>query len=370
MEEPDAEDSRGGKRRYAQTIASEEDKYKIYFKANYTRLFLEKSAVDYTVYIESKEKEKIGNRNPIKLTQLFVDNIKGITSVYRINGFKIGVTFQKAAAANSFLKQENFLSKHKLRAFIPAHLVEKVGIIKYVPTDMSNEEIYKNITCDADILSVKRFMKKDASTKQLIPMTTVAITFSTTTLPKSAFLSLFRYQIHPYIPPLVQCYKCFKFNHSAKVCRGAQMCSSCAGAHSYKECDSENLICINCGGSHLAISRDCPIKKNKIEEKRKQIYGQNRSFASVVGTTTVDNINFPPLKQKLNVTNTASSAITTASQNKKDESKVKQLDVEQIANNEIILNAIVKSLIALANSKSTDAMTSSRIKDIFLSNLL
>lgn len=338
-----------------------EDKYKIFFKTNYTRLFLEKSAVDYTVYIESKEKEKIGNRNPIKLTQLFADNIKGITSVYRINAFKIGVTFQKAAAANSFLKQEGFLNKHNLRAFIPAHLVEKVGIIKYVPTDMSNEEIYKNITCDTDIISVKRFMKKDTNGK-LVPLTTVAITFSSTTLPKHVFLNLFRYQVHTYIPPLVQCYKCFKFNHSAKVCRGTQMCSICAGAHLFKECTSEISMCINCGGGHLAISRECPIKIKKMEEKRNQILqsSQSRSFASVVGSKKDEN-SFPPLNAKKpgNKTNNVQSPVLIN----------KEVDLEQIASNDIIINAIVKSLIALANSKSNEAVTTTKIKEIFLSNL-
>ncbi|RVE41887.1 hypothetical protein evm_013461 [Chilo suppressalis] len=39
------------------------------------------------------------------------------------------------------------------------------------------------------------------------------------------------------------------------------MCSSCSGAHLFKECDSETIICINCGGAHLAISQDCLIKQ-------------------------------------------------------------------------------------------------------------
>ncbi|XP_050680902.1 uncharacterized protein LOC126976562 [Leptidea sinapis] len=275
------------KRKYARISERDErnnDKYKIYFKRNYTRLFLENVTYsDYTVYVTSTDDEKLGNKNPIKLTQLFTENVKGITSVFRINSHKIAVTFQKAAAANCFLKYDSFLTKYKYKAFIPAHLVEKVGLIKFVPTDMSNEYIYQNITSDADIISVKRFMKKDEN-KKLTPMTTIAITFSSTTLPKYVFLNLFRYQVFTYIPPIIQCFKCFKFNHSAKVCRGTQMCSSCAGSHLYKECTMDTMCCINCGGAHLAISRDCPIKLKKLEEKRTLILNQNRTFASIIKT--------------------------------------------------------------------------------------
>ncbi|XP_059054833.1 uncharacterized protein LOC131848587 [Achroia grisella] len=172
---------------------------------------------------------------------------------------------------------DNFLNKYKFKAFVPAYITEKTGIIRYVPTDMSNEDIYKSISCDTEVISIKRFMKKVEG--KLSPLGTVAVTFAATTLPQYAYIQLFRYPVHTYIPPLVQCYKCLKFNHSAKVCRSSQMCSSCAGQHSYKECDVEEIVCINCSGNHLAISRDCPIKKKKIEEKRSKYV--NHSYAAV-----------------------------------------------------------------------------------------
>lgn len=350
------------KRKYANTkdVSSnsfEEDKYKIYFKTNYTRLFLENDSANYTVYVESKEKEKLGNKNPIKLTGLLNENVKGITCVSRINAYKIGVNFQKAADANSFIKLDNFLSKHKFRAFIPAHLIEKVGVIKFVPTDLSNEDIYKNISSDAEIISIKRFMKRNAD-KKLMPMSSVAITFSTTTLPRYVYLNLFRCEVQTYISPLIQCFKCFKFNHSAKVCRSKQMCSYCAGDHHYKECVSDILVCINCGGGHLAVSRDCPIKKKKIELKRSEI-PKNSTFASIISNDK----NFPPLKTKEKpIVNNNSNSF-----NKKDNIIMNK---EQIANNDIILNAIVRSLVTLANSSNDDNITINKIKEIFLKNLV
>ncbi|KAG6438765.1 hypothetical protein O3G_MSEX000203 [Manduca sexta] len=153
------------KRKYAKISTSDPkasnlDKYKIFIKPNYKRLFLENGTCEYIVYVESTENEKVGNKNPITLTNLFCDNVKGIIGVHRINALKIGVSFKTAGAANSFLKMEDFLLKNKLKAFIPSYLTEKMGVLRYVPKDMSNEEIYRNISCDSEIISIKRMMRK------------------------------------------------------------------------------------------------------------------------------------------------------------------------------------------------------------------
>ncbi|KAH9639657.1 hypothetical protein HF086_017651 [Spodoptera exigua] len=194
---------------------------------------------------------------------------------------------------------------------------------------------------DPEVIAIKRFMKKIEG--KLVPLNTVAVTFASTSLPQYAYIKLFRYEIKLYIPPLLQCCKCLKFNHSAKSCRSEQNCSSCAGRHSYKECDVEEITCINCSGNHLAISRDCPIKKKKIEEKRAKFMQQ--SYATVVNSPpTLNDKSFPALPK-----------ITD-----------KVLDVKQISNNDIIINAIVKSLVALGNKSDSDGpLTHKKIKEIF-----
>lgn len=329
--------------------------YKMYVKPNYKRQFPLNHSTDCVVYVESQEpEEKLGNKNPIVLTKLFTENVKDIIGVHRVSAYKIGVTFNKPAPANNFLKMDHFLGKYKLKAFVPAYMSEITGVIRYVPKEMTNEEIYKNIHCDTEVISIKRFMRKVEG--KLIPLGTIAVTFAATTLPQYAYLQMFRYPIHTYIPPLLQCYKCLKFNHSAKVCRGEQMCSSCAGQHSYKECDVDGIVCINCNGNHLAISRDCPIKQKKMMEKKNKYLNLNRSYATVVSTTPLPNITdqkvFPAVTKPINRTS------------------LKSFDTEQILNNEIIINALVKSLITLGNDKDNTPITNKRIKDILLANLV
>lgn len=164
-----------------------------------------------------------------------------------------------------------------------------------------------------------------------------------------------------YIPPLLQCYRCLKFNHSAKVCRGEQNCSSCAGRHSYKECDVAEVVCINCGGNHLAISKDCPVKSQKILEKKKKYLNLHQTGASYA--TAVSSA--PPKINDKNVFPTITKDIDmTIGENNKT------FNVEQLLNNDIVLNALVKSLIILGNDKSNTPITNKRIKDILLANLI
>ncbi|CAG4946595.1 unnamed protein product [Parnassius apollo] len=66
------------------------------------------------------------------------------------------------------------------------HLTEITGVIRYVPKDLNNEDIYKSITCDAEVISVKRFMRKIDG--KLTPLGTIAVTFAATALPQHAYI--------------------------------------------------------------------------------------------------------------------------------------------------------------------------------------
>lgn len=343
----------GDKEPKKRKIDKSAEDYKMFTKPNYKRQFPENHSAECVVYVESQDNDKLGNRNPITLTKLFTEQVKGIVAVHRVNAYKIGITFRKPAPANTFLKMDLFLGRNKLKAFVPATLTETTGVLRYVPKELKNEEIYQNISCDAEIISIKRFMRKVDG--KLVPLGTIAITFATTILPQHVYLNMFRYKVHMYIPPLLQCYKCLKFNHSARVCRGEQMCSSCAGQHSYKECDVDEIVCINCSGNHLAISRECPIKKQKIEEKKQKYANSNQSYATVVSAPSL-----PPV---------ANPTAFPAMPNKPISRSPQTFNMEQLVNNEILMNAIVKSMVCLGNDKDNTPITIKRIKEILLTNL-
>ncbi|CAH4038851.1 unnamed protein product [Pieris brassicae] len=78
------------------------------------------------VYVESQENETFGNKNPITVTKLFMDKVKGIVGVHRVNAHKIDITLKTPAPANNLLKMDSFLGR-KPKAFVPAHLTETFG---------------------------------------------------------------------------------------------------------------------------------------------------------------------------------------------------------------------------------------------------
>ncbi len=61
---------------------------------------------------------------------------------------------------------------------------------------------------------------------------------------------------------LTQCYKCYRFGHTAKMCKGRKNCGHCAKEHnSRSSLTSQNpatYTCCNCKGKYTAWSRLCP----------------------------------------------------------------------------------------------------------------
>ncbi|KAJ8979707.1 hypothetical protein NQ317_000992 [Molorchus minor] len=73
---------------------------------------------------------------------------------------------------------------------------------------------------------------------------------------------------------VIQCYKCWKFGHMVKDCkREKDICPKCTGEHKSNECQSNEIICINCKHAseilkvpnieynHTAFNRNCEAYK-------------------------------------------------------------------------------------------------------------
>jgi hypothetical protein len=338
-----------------ESFISIEQQYKPFSKAGYKRLFPDNATDnEFCVYIEG---EKVGNKNPLMLAGLFKNEIKGVTNIRRINANKVGVTFSQANNANNLIKNEEFLNKYTYKAYIPARAVEKIGVLRFVPTNISNEELFKKLSSAYEIINVRRFTKKIDGV--LKPMGSVSVTFLTNVLPDYVYLDIFRYKVYEYIAPLLQCYKCLRFNHGAKICNAVQKCSICAGEHHFSKCDNDTVKkCINCGGQHLAISRECPIKKAKITEKYNKI-----SYANAILKTQDSNLmknyntNFPPIKPLKSVKPATSSP----------EPISKEILINEILNSDIILKGLIGTLVTLGNGNRK--LTSTVIKEVLIKQL-
>lgn len=81
---------------------------------------------------------------------------------------------------------------------------------------------------------------------------------------------------------LLQCFKCYGFNHVANDCQSELVCSLCSENHNYKECKSQEVRCTNCiraqknlnivlDTNHEAVSKDCPCYLRLVNKRSQKI---------------------------------------------------------------------------------------------------
>lgn len=69
-------------------------------------------------------------------------------------------------------------------------------------------------------------------------------------------------KVRPYIMPVKQCFKCFRYGHLKVLCKSEEICIIC-GDKAHGRCNKE-AKCRNCGGQHRSTNRKCPVyEKNK-----------------------------------------------------------------------------------------------------------
>lgn len=354
--------------------------YKPFSKSGYTRVYPENMvSAEYMVFVESeKEGERLGNKNPDYMNHLFKDEIKGVVGIKRINANKIGVCFGQSINANNFLMNVEFLRKQEFKAHIPARSVETIGVLRFVPTTISNEELFKKLSAEYEIISVRRFTRKVNG--DIVPFTSVSVTFMSQTLPDYVYLDLYRFKVNEYRAPLLQCFKCFRFNHGAKFCKGSQKCSICSEDHHFSECQKEAEIkCINCHGPHLAISRDCPVKKNKIEENiNRQNYAKvAASFKNKENVNIVKNYNsnFPPLKRPKTQTKAATTPLSNdipmqhiSKENMTLPTISNATLINEVLKSNFVLNGMVGALVKLANG-NLKKINASVVQEVLVKSL-
>jgi phage gp45-like len=66
---------------------------------------------------------------------------------------------------------------------------------------------------------------------------------------------------------VTQCFRCQKYGHVSKACKGRAACAYCAGGHDSRQCtekDGTVRMCTLCKGNHAAWSATCRIKQREI----------------------------------------------------------------------------------------------------------
>lgn len=213
----------------------------------------------YTVFIQSKS-SNIGNLDPLSLGKMFFDNDDfnfNIKNIARKGRNRIGVDFANPREANLFVEKNNFVDYD---VFIPSYLLTSMGVISDIGLSISEEDIMKYADSTSEIIKVRRLKRRqtiDGKTTYVDAKSCV-ITFRGKNLPNNIKLFHNIIYVDQYISPVIQCYNCLRYGHTAKQCRGKKRCRNCGSQHEETECEAKKPICIYCSQNHSAVDRICP----------------------------------------------------------------------------------------------------------------
>lgn len=275
----------------------------------------------YLIFVEHN-RLNVGNLHPLrlgyKLESLieYDPYIKEISSVGR-NRVKIEVT--SPVIANKLVEHDLF-SNNDLIAYIPQHCIEKKGVIRFVDTFLTNDQLLTRIKSQISVVNVRRVTRlanKNDKQSEIIPTQTVIVTFRGTEVPQYVFINKVRYEVQQYIAPVIQCFRCLLYGHTSKQCRSKESkCHKCGSVHQGSCADLIDVFCIHCKSSdHNSTSKNCPVfekqsnikktmaKYNLSFKEAEKVY-QNPSYANTIKSNRFaplidSDTEFPPLSNDL-----------------------------------------------------------------------
>ena len=254
--------------------------------------------------------------------------------IYYVSNKKVKILTTDIDTANKIAADDE-LNK-KFLVSIPQDLCE-VKAVCPLPLDYLEHYIFqhakpKNMSHFGDvpdtctITEVRRFQRKASNSNLKIDINLVSICFSGNVLPSHICLDGVNYPLKPYREPVLQCKRCWHYNHSEKACsRPHAICENCGLAHDLSVSCQSNPFCINCKGSHPASHKDCPIfkrflnekiaKAEKIKPKPINLFNPTISYA---GSLSLDINSFPALGTPMYSKNqNRNRSVSKISQNKR-----------------------------------------------------
>lgn len=212
------------------------------------------------ICITSKEKFP----KQFSLAKLFQSqNITNISKVKFINPFKIIVELNHENS-EKLITCDHF-SQLGWRFQQPYEVALSYGVIRDIELNLSEDELLKSISCPSEICSVRRLKRKVAGESGEAAWTeseSIRVGFKGPTLPKHLCIYDMRVKVEPYVFPVTQCTRCWRYGHVLRMCPSKKAyCPKCAGKH--ETCETTTYKCINCTGNHMAFNKNCSMYKKE-----------------------------------------------------------------------------------------------------------
>ncbi|XP_055584877.1 uncharacterized protein LOC129737742 [Uranotaenia lowii] len=196
--------------------------------------------------------------------------IDAISANIKIERYKNGTLLLKTVnrhQAEKIIKQTKLTDGINIAVIDHPSMNKSKGTI-YCPDlkMLKDEEILKELS-PSHVSEVKRITRKDKSGK-IVETGAFILTFDLGALPSSIDAAFYQCKVRPYVPFPLRCMTCLRYGHKKDQCKGNGICAMCANLfHDKKPCAS-TLTCVNCRGSHSALSRECPVFIDEFEIQR------------------------------------------------------------------------------------------------------
>ena len=120
---------------------------------------------------------------------------------------------------------------------------------------LSNEALLGELS-KFNVTDIYKMQKKEGNTYK--NSGTIILTFDTCVIPSTVKIGWTNLDVREYIANPRQCYRCQKFNHSAKSCRAtSDICNRCGEPnHRGMDCNKPEK-CVNCKKPHRSSDRKC-----------------------------------------------------------------------------------------------------------------
>jgi hypothetical protein len=216
---------------------------------------------------------------------------KSVTNIKMINHAKMKVEFSDKNEANMLPKDTN-LSLY--RVYIPNDIVESEGVIYFSQNEDENllksaVGKFKNPAIKSlKILNVFRFtQEKELQTdggginKEIVKTNNVRVTFEGKLLPDYVAVENLLIPVRMYTRKPMLCENCNRYKHTSKFCCNKTKCIKC-GENAHEGNCTDILLCIHCGGGHLAGSNECP-KRFQVQQKevKRMKISRKKTFADL-----------------------------------------------------------------------------------------
>ncbi|CAG5056790.1 unnamed protein product [Parnassius apollo] len=143
------------------------------------------------------------------------------------------------------------------------------GVIKNIELDLSEKELLESISCSIEVANVKRLKRRKQGDGESgwTESESVRVGFIGSTLLSYLCTYDMQVKVEPYLFPVTQCSRCWRFGHTLRMCPSKRIyCPKCGGKHA--NCETTIFKCLNCTKNHMALNRQCPkyIKEKKLRE--------------------------------------------------------------------------------------------------------